>query len=79
MHCVFISSTSSSAGDWRPRLERLSEARGLAHFERQVLLLLVGYHVSPSVQRTFSTTRSGFDDMGSAPVTVSDCPCTLGL
>ena len=44
-----------------------------------MLLLLVGYHVSPSVQRTFSTTRSGFDDMGSAPVTVSNCPCTLGL
>lgn len=37
-------------------------------FERQVLLLLVGYHVSPSVQRTFATaSASSFgSDMGSA-------------
>ncbi|KAG2434073.1 hypothetical protein HXX76_007801 [Chlamydomonas incerta] len=37
---------------WRPRLERLAEARSLAPFEKKVLLLLVGCRVSPTVART---------------------------
>mmetsp|Transcript_18421 Transcript_18421/g.55530 ORF Transcript_18421/g.55530 Transcript_18421/m.55530 type:complete len:1186 (-) Transcript_18421:1035-4592(-) len=43
---------------WQPRLERLANARALSSFEKNMLLLLVGYHVSPSVQRAFDATRS---------------------
>lgn len=32
---------------WQPRLERLANARALSSFEKNMLLLLVGYHVSP--------------------------------
>ena len=43
------------------RLERLAEARSLASFEKQVLLLLVGCRVSPSVMRTLTMcVTSGF-------------------
>ncbi|GLC47982.1 hypothetical protein PLESTB_000046300 [Pleodorina starrii] len=43
---------------WRPRLERLAEARSLAAFEKKVLLLLVGCRVSPSVARTLQSCVS---------------------
>ncbi|GFR47899.1 hypothetical protein Agub_g9646, partial [Astrephomene gubernaculifera] len=43
---------------WKPRLERLAEARSLAPFEKKVLLLLVGCRVSPSVSRTLQACVS---------------------
>ena len=70
--------TSVGAGKepWKPRLQRLADARKLAPFERLVLELLVGCHVSPSVQRTFLANKpgSGMDEMTAmSPITVSIC------
>ncbi len=45
-------------------------ARQLAPFERQVLLLLVGCHISPPVLRTFINTKTGMDELSSSKVTV---------
>ena len=62
---------------WKPRLQRLADARKLAPFERLVLELLVGCHVSPSVQRTFLANKpgSGMDEMTAmSPITVRLCP-----
>lgn len=63
-----------TGGDpWKPRLQRLADARQLAPFEKLVLELLVGCHVSPSVQRTFLANKpgSGMDEMTAmSPVTV---------
>ena len=47
---------------WKPRLQRLAEARQLAPFEKLVLEVLVGCHVSPSVQRTFLANKPGTGD-----------------
>lgn len=61
---------------WKPRLQMLADARKLAPFERLVLELLVGCHVSPSVQRTFLANKpgSGMDEMTAmSPITVSFC------
>ena len=58
---------------WKPRLQRLAEARQLAPFEKLVLEVLVGCHVSPSVQRTFLANKpgSGMDEMTAmSPLTV---------
>ncbi|DBB01935.1 hypothetical protein WJX77_010097 [Trebouxia sp. C0004] len=58
---------------WKPRLQRLAEARQLAPFEKLVLEVLVGCHVSPSVQRTFLANKpgTGMDEMTAmSPLTV---------
>lgn len=62
---------------WKPRLQRLAEARQLAPFEKLVLEVLVGCHVSPSVQRTFLATKpgTGMDEMTAmSPITVRPAP-----
>ena len=45
--------TAAGGQPWKPRLQRLADARQLAPFERLVLELLVGCHMSPSVVRVF--------------------------
>ena len=65
--------TGTGGEPWKPRLQRLADARQLAPFEKLVLELLVGCHVSPSVQRTFMANKSGasMDEMTAmSPVTV---------
>lgn len=65
--------TSAGGEPWKPRLQRLADARQLAPFEKLVLELLVGCHVSPSVQRTFLANKPGasMDEMTAmSPVTV---------
>ncbi|KAL3158741.1 hypothetical protein ABBQ32_011470 [Trebouxia sp. C0010 RCD-2024] len=65
--------TRQGGEPWKPRLQRLADARQLAPFEKLVLELLVGCHVSPSVQRTFLANKSGasMDEMTAmSPVTV---------
>lgn len=76
---VFAQPVAVAAGGqpWKPRLQRLADARQLAPFEKLVLEVLVGCHVSPSVQRTFLANKAGssMDDMSSmSPVTVCT-PC----
>lgn len=70
-----VVAAAGTGGDpWKPRLQRLADARKLAPFERLVLELLVGCHVSPSVQRTFLNNKpgSGMDEMTAmSPITVS--------
>ena len=81
-------SACSGGQPWKPRLQRLADARQLAPFEKLVLELLVGCHVSPSVQRTFLANKPGnsMDEMTSmSPITVNasfplQClSCTLPL
>ena len=54
-------------------------ARQLAPFERQVLLLLVGCHISPPVLRTFINTKTGMDELSSSRITVRIGCCTICL
>ncbi len=72
--CLFNVSIWDTGGEpWKPRLQRLAEARQLAPFEKLVLEVLVGCHVSPSVQRTFLANKpgSGMDEMTAmSPLTV---------
>lgn len=67
---------------WKPRLQRLAESRQLAPFEKLVLEVLVGCHVSPSVQRTFLANKpgSGMDEMTAmSPLTVRLVVIPLGF
>lgn len=74
--CHTLTSAVGAGGEpWKPRLQRLADARQLAPFERLVLELLVGCHVSPSVQRTFLANKPGpgMDEMTAmSPVTVTN-------
>lgn len=81
--CLFTVSMWCTGGEpWKPRLQRLAEARQLAPFEKLVLEVLVGCHVSPSVQRTFLANKpgSGMDEMTAmSPLTVSLITLGYGL
>jgi len=81
--CLYTVSMWCTGGEpWKPRLQRLAEARQLAPFEKLVLEVLVGCHVSPSVQRTFLANKpgSGMDEMTAmSPLTVSLITLGYGL
>lgn len=53
--CQYRMELTRKAGDWLPRLERLCRDRGYGEFEKNILLLMVGAHISPRIMEGIRT------------------------